>query len=117
MGQTFVQKDETIRENKKNQVKAIREEVKTEIKALQEEYFAETPETEFKDMQAAGRPMKVLVELTLAFIKVFTEEKRYGISVISTIWSIWRFPFWWMRKESLRIRQRAFWPFPGDHDR
>lgn len=69
-------KDETIRENKKNQVKAIREEVKTEIKALQEEYFAETPETEFKDMQAAGRPMKVLVELTLAFIKAFTEEKR-----------------------------------------
>ena len=32
-------KDETIQENKKNQVKAIREEVKTEIKALQEELF------------------------------------------------------------------------------
>ena len=34
------------------------------------------PETEFADMQAAGRPMKVLVELTLAFTRRFAEEKR-----------------------------------------
>ena len=69
-------KDETIDENKKKQVKALRDQVKDEIKALEEDYFAESPETEFADMQAAGRPMKVLVELTLAFTRRFAEEKR-----------------------------------------
>ena len=69
-------KDETIDENKKKQVKALRDQVKDEIKALEEDYFAESPETEFEDMQAAGRPMKVLVELTLAFTRRFAEEKR-----------------------------------------
>ena len=69
-------KDETIDENKKKQVKALRDQVKDEIKALEEDYFAESPETEFADMQAAGRPMKVLVELTLAFTRRFAGEKR-----------------------------------------
>ena len=69
-------KDETIDENKKKQVKALRDQVKDEIKALKEDYFAESPETEFADMQAAGRPMKVLVELTLAFTRRFAGEKR-----------------------------------------
>ena len=76
MGETFTKKDETIDENKKKRVKALRDQVKDEIKALEEDYFAESPETEFADMQAAGRPMKVLVELTLAFTRRFAEEKR-----------------------------------------
>ena len=65
-------------------MKALRDQVKDEIKALEEDYFAESPETEFADMQAAGRPMKVLVELTLAFTRRFAEESlrfpRYGAS-------------------------------------
>ena len=69
-------KDATIDENKKKQVKALRDQVKDGIKALKEEYFAEGPGTELADMQAAGRPMKVLVGMTLAFTRRFNEEKR-----------------------------------------
>lgn len=69
-------KDENIREEKKDLVKAIREEVKEAVKDLKEQYFFESPQAEFEDMKAAGEPMSVLVELTLDFMEWFAREKR-----------------------------------------
>ena len=54
----------------------MRNEAKEQIEALKERYFQETAEEMLENLQRAGEPVGVLVDLTLAFMKLYREKKK-----------------------------------------
>lgn len=69
-------KDESVSEEKKDEVKALRDSVKKKIKDLKEAYFYEEPEEIFRDMADASGTMYVFAELVIRFAEAFAQEKQ-----------------------------------------
>ena len=69
-------KDETISDEKKNQVKKQRDKVKDFIKDIQATCLFEEPNELAKDMKMSGVSMEVLVALVLEFGNRFSEKKK-----------------------------------------
>lgn len=67
---------ELVSENQQELAKKLRSEAKDQIKALKERYFQETAEEMLENLQRAGEPVGVLVDLTLAFMKLYREKKK-----------------------------------------
>lgn len=69
-------KDETVSQEKKEQVKSLREQVKKQIKDLTEAYFYETPKELLADMADAHGTMQAFAELVQRFADAFAEKKK-----------------------------------------
>jgi ATP-dependent helicase/nuclease subunit A len=69
-------REEGVQPWKKDRVKELREEVKKGIKDLTNQYFFQTPEEMLADLQAVGRIMQVLFDLTLEFMDEFAGKKE-----------------------------------------
>lgn len=69
-------KEEGVEEHKKDQVKIIREEIKKGLKDIGAQFFFQPEEEMLKDLQAVGKMMKVLLELTLDFMEEFAKKKE-----------------------------------------
>lgn len=69
-------KQEGVEDWKKDKVKELREEFKKGIKDLVSQYFFQPPEEMLNDLQAVGKIMKVLFELTLDFMEEFATKKE-----------------------------------------
>lgn len=67
---------ELVSENQQELAKNLRSEAKDQLKALKERYFQETAEEMVENLQRAGEPVGVLVDLTLAFMKLYREKKK-----------------------------------------
>lgn len=67
---------ELVSESRQELAKNLRSEAKDQIKALKERYFQETAEEMLENLQRAGEPVGVLVDLTLAFMKLYKEKKK-----------------------------------------
>ncbi len=67
---------ELVSESKQELAKNLRSEAKDQIKALKERYFQETAQEMLENIQKAGEPVGVLVDLTLAFMKRYKEKKK-----------------------------------------
>lgn len=67
---------ELVSESRQELAKNLRNEAKEQIKALKERYFQETAEEMLENLQRAGEPVGVLVDLTLAFMKLYREKKK-----------------------------------------
>ncbi len=67
---------ELVSESQQELAKNLRSEAKDQIKALKERYFQETAEEMLENLQRAGEPVGVLVDLTLAFMKLYREKKK-----------------------------------------
>ena len=67
---------ELVSESRQELAKNLRSEAKDQIKALKERYFQETAEEMLENLQRAGEPVGVLVDLTLAFMKLYREKKK-----------------------------------------
>ena len=67
---------ELVSESRQELAKNLRSEAKDQIKALKERYFQETAEEMLENLQRAGKPVGVLVDLTLAFMKLYREKKK-----------------------------------------
>lgn len=67
---------ELVSENRQELAKNLRSEAKDQLKALKERYFQETAEEMLENLQRAGEPVGVLVDLTLAFMKLYREKKK-----------------------------------------
>lgn len=67
---------ELVSENQQELAKNLRSEAKDQLKALKERYFQETAEEMLENLQRAGEPVGVLVDLTLAFMKLYREKKK-----------------------------------------
>ena len=74
-------KDDSVSEEKKEQVKSLRDNVKKIIKSQQEKYFSFTKEEIGHQLESAGRLVTALVECTKEFIHRFAEKKK-EISVV-----------------------------------
>ena len=69
-------KDDSVREELKEAVKAGREESKKLLKSLQEQYFSRTEEEILADLAVCRGPVKELIRLTLCFSERFAQKKR-----------------------------------------
>lgn len=69
-------KDQSVSEDKIEQVKGIRDSIKKKIESIKKDYFFADTETMQKDMQRAKANIGVLTELTKRFARAFSEEKR-----------------------------------------
>ncbi len=69
-------REEGVIPERKERVKGLREEVKKALKDLCEQYFFQTPEEMLKDLQAAGKILQVLFDLTLDFMQEFAVKKE-----------------------------------------
>ena len=67
---------ELVSESRQELAKNLRSEAKDQIKALKERYFQETAEEMLENLQRAGEPVGVLIDLTLAFMKLYREKKK-----------------------------------------
>lgn len=67
---------EFVSESKQELAKSLRNEAKEQIKALKERYFQETAKEMLENIQKAGEPVGVLVDLTLAFMKQYRAKKK-----------------------------------------
>lgn len=67
---------ELVSESRQELAKNLRNEAKEQIKALKERYFQETAEEMQENLQRAGEPVGVLIDLTLAFMKLYREKKK-----------------------------------------
>ena len=67
---------ERVSESQQELAKNLRNEAKDQLKALKERYFQETAEEMLENLQRAGEPVGVLVDLTLAFMKLYKEKKK-----------------------------------------
>lgn len=67
---------ELVSESQQELAKNLRSEAKDQIKALKERYFQETAEEMQENLQRAGEPVGVLIDLTLAFMKLYREKKK-----------------------------------------
>lgn len=67
---------ELVSESRQELAKNLRNEAKEQIEALKERYFQETAEEMLENLQRAGEPVGVLVDLTLAFMKLYREKKK-----------------------------------------
>lgn len=67
---------ELVSESQQELAKNLRSEAKDQIKALKERYFQETAEEMLENLQRAGESVGVLVDLTLAFMKLYKEKKK-----------------------------------------
>ncbi len=69
-------KEEGVSGAKKDRVKVLRDEVKKGVKELNSQFFFQSPEEMLGDIQAAGKVMKVLFQLTLDFMEEFAKKKE-----------------------------------------
>jgi ATP-dependent helicase/nuclease subunit A len=69
-------KEEGVLQWKKDKVKELREEVKKGIKDIENQFFFQPPEEMLADMNAVGRVMKILFQLTLEFMQEFAKKKE-----------------------------------------
>lgn len=69
-------REEGVQPWKKERVKELREEVKKGLKDLTNQYFFQSPEEMLEDLQAVGRIMQVLFDLTLEFMDEFAGKKE-----------------------------------------
>ena len=69
-------REEGVQPWKKERVKELREEVKKGLKDLPNQYFFQPPEEMLEDLQAVGRIMQVLFDLTLEFMNEFAGKKE-----------------------------------------
>lgn len=67
---------ELVSESRQELAKNLRSEAKDQIKALRERYFQETAEEMLENLERAGEPVGVLIDLTLAFMKLYKEKKK-----------------------------------------
>lgn len=68
-------KEEGVREEKKNRVKAIREEVKKAVGDLVKNYFFQDSEEMLNDMTAMSKPAEVLIGLCREFAREYAKRK------------------------------------------
>ncbi|WP_075720297.1 helicase-exonuclease AddAB subunit AddA [Roseburia sp. 499] len=61
---------------KKDQVQKLRNEVKASIKKITEQFFFQAPEIMIEELEKNAPIVAMLVEVTLAFQKAFSEKKR-----------------------------------------
>ncbi len=69
-------KDESVSEEKKEQVKAIRDRVKKQAGDLKDTYFYDSLERQMEDMRTCGVSIRVIVGLVREFAEAFAKEKR-----------------------------------------
>ncbi len=69
-------KDESVEEEKKNQVKAFREGMKKSLKDLKEKYFSLPLQAAAEALSKAAPATEVLLELTAEFADRYQEKKR-----------------------------------------
>lgn len=67
---------DTTDEGKKEQIKAVRDSVKKEIKNLKSKYYTFSSDTISGDMEKCRAHVRMLVELTKEFIRMYGEAKR-----------------------------------------
>lgn len=67
---------ELVSENQQELAKNLRNDAKEQLKTLKERYFQETPEEMLENLQKAGEPVGVLVDLTLEFMKLYKKKKK-----------------------------------------
>lgn len=67
---------ELVSEEKQELVKSLRNEAKEIIKDIKARYFAESGEEIIENLCRAGRPVSVLVDLTLRFMEAYREKKK-----------------------------------------
>lgn len=67
---------EFVSEVQQELAKNLRSEAKDQLKALRERYFQETAQEMLENIQKAGEPVGVLVDLTLSFMKRYKEKKK-----------------------------------------
>ena len=61
---------------KKDQVQKLRNEVKASMKKITEQFFFQSPEVTIEELGKNAPVVEMLVEVTLAFWKAFSEKKR-----------------------------------------
>ena len=69
-------KDETVSQEKKEQVQKLRKQVKDLVKKIQNTYFYAPCEEWAADMQASGSSMEMLAELVKRFAEMLSEKKQ-----------------------------------------
>lgn len=69
-------KDDSVSEEKKEQVKNMRERVKKQVNKLKEMFFYDAAEEQMLDMQKTYGSVQILVDLVCRFAKAFAEAKR-----------------------------------------
>lgn len=69
-------KDSQVSEEAKELAKNLRQQVKDLLGELKEQYFSLSLEDAAEYVRMAGAPVGVLIDLTLAFARVFAEKKR-----------------------------------------
>lgn len=69
-------KDDSVSEEKKEQVKNMRERVKKQVNKLKEMFFYDAVEEQMLDMQKTYGSVQILVDLVCRFAKAFAEAKR-----------------------------------------
>ena len=67
---------EQVTEEKQELAKNLRSQAKDLLNDLKEKYFQESAEESLEHLQAAARPVGVLVDLTLAFMEVYKKKKQ-----------------------------------------
>lgn len=63
-------------QEKKEQVQKLRNEVKASVKKITEQFFFQPPEVTIEELGKNAPVVEMLVEVTLAFWKAFSEKKR-----------------------------------------
>ena len=67
---------EQVSEQQQKLAKDLRSQAKDLISEIQSKYFQETPEEIIEHLQKAGKPVSVLVNLTLRFMNLYQEKKK-----------------------------------------
>lgn len=69
-------RDESISDNKREEVKAIRQKVKDGLKSLNTNYYFQTKEEMLASIKNSAPPTRMLLELVKEFYEKFTKAKR-----------------------------------------
>ena len=67
---------EQVSEQQQKLAKDLRSQAKDLISEIQSKYFQETPEEIIEHLQKAGKPVGVLVNLTMRFMNLYQEKKK-----------------------------------------
>jgi len=70
-----VKKDKSVSDQMRDIIKGLREQVKKSLKSLKEQYFYASSEVILEDMKNSRQQIEVLVDLSLAFAKIYKEKK------------------------------------------
>lgn len=75
-GRLSGKKDDAVLQEKREQVKNLRNQAKALVAQVKEAFFFVSPEQSFLDFLECGKNVNALIDLTLSFMEIFSEQKK-----------------------------------------